>query len=170
MTWIQAIFDFLRQFWPFEIVYSYEQGVRFWLGNDTKELNPGLYMFVPFFGSIEKMHVRPDVLYLTNQELTTLDGVGITTSVTMLYEIHDARAAYVNVQSVEDNIMDACRAAISQEVRRRPYVALLVGQEAAENAIADRVAAVTADWGVQIHRINFASFIKTKNISLVNRH
>lgn len=169
MSWIQAIFDFLRQFWPFEIVHSYEAGVRFWLGNDTKELDPGLYMFVPFFGSIAKMHIRPDVLWLANQDLTTQDGIGITVSSTLLYEINDARAAFVNVQNVEDNIMDACRAAISQEVRVRAYDALLAEPEAAEDAIADRVATATADWGVQIHRINFASFIKTRAISLIRK-
>lgn len=167
MGWLQPILDFLRQFWPFALVYSYEQGIRFWCGQDVAELDPGLYMFVPFFGSIETMHVRPDVLYLANQDLTTKDGVGLTVSATIIYEIHDARAAYVNVQNVVDNIMDACRAAISQEVREHPYDELLADQESAENAIADRVAEATADWGVQIHRINFASFIKTKNFSLV---
>lgn len=167
MGWLQPIFDFLRQFWPFEIVYSYEQGVRFWCGNDTKELEPGLYMFVPFFGAIEKMNVRPDVLRLANQDITTKDGVGITVSANMLYEIHDARAAYVNVQNVTDNIMDACRTAISQEVRRHTYAELVADQEVVENAVADRVADAAADWGVQIHRVNFADFIKTRALSLV---
>src|SRR5690348_1688464 len=103
MGWLQPILDFLRQFWPFQIVHSYELGIRFWCGNDTKELDPGLYMFVPFFGSIETMHVRPDVIWLANQDLTTQDGVGITLSATLLYEIDDARAAFVNVQNVTDN-------------------------------------------------------------------
>ena len=169
MTWVQAIFDFLRQFWPFEIVYSYQQGIRFWCGNDVAEIDPGLYMFVPFFGRIEVLDTKPDVMRLANQDLTTLDGVGVTVSANVPYEINSARAAFVNVQKVTDNIADECRTAVAQAVRSHTYAELLAQQGEIENDVADRVAKVAGEWGVQVHRVNFADFIRTKSISLVRQ-
>ena len=167
MGWLQPIIDFLRQFWPFEIVYSYQRGVRFWCGRDTAELDAGLYMFLPFFARIEVLDTQMDVMRLANQDLTTKDGVGIATAVNVLYEIHDARAAFVNVQKVVDNIADECRTGVAKAVRQYDFAELLSKQSDIENDIADQVAHVAGEWGVQIHRVNFADFIKTKAISLM---
>lgn len=169
MGWFQPIFDFLRQFWPFQIVHSYQSGVRFWLGNDTKELDPGLYAYIPFFGSIEVVDVKPDVMRLASQELTTRDGVGVTLAVNVPYEVNDARAAFCNVQKFQDNIADECRTAVSAEIRSHTFAELLETQAEVEERIADRVADVVSDYGVQIHRVNFADFIRTKSISLSGR-
>lgn len=166
MGWFQQVMDFLRQFWPFEIVYSYQRGVRFWCGADKAELDAGLYMFVPFFGRIEVLDTQPDVLRLANQDLTTKDGVPVSVSVNVLYEIHDARAAFVKVQKVTDNIADECRSSVAQAVRATTFADLLATQSDVENSIADGVAEVAGEWGVQIHRINFADFIRTRALSL----
>ena len=166
MGWLQPIIDFLRQFWPFEIVYSYQRGVRFWCGTDKAELDSGLYMFLPFFGRIEVIDSQPDVMRLTNQDLTTRDGASVSVAVNVLYEIHDARAAFVKVQKVTDNIADECRAAVADAVRRYEFGELLAKQAQIENTIADSVAEVAGEWGVQVHRVNFADFIKTRAFSL----
>lgn len=166
MGWLQPIIDFLRQFWPFEIVYSYQRGVRFWCGTDTAELDAGLYMFMPFFGRIEVIDSQPDVMRLANQDLTTKDGVPVSVSLNVLYEINDARAAFVKVQKVTDNIADECRAGVAQAVRAYTFDELLAKQEEIENTIADSVAEVAGEWGVQVHRVNFADFIRTKALSL----
>lgn len=166
MGWLQPIIDFLRQFWPFEIVYSYQRGVRFWCGVDKAELDSGLYMFCPFFGKIEVIDSQPDVMRLANQDLTTKDGVPVSVSLNVLYEIHDARAAFVKVQKVTDNIADECRAGVAAAVRDCTFPELLARQGEIENEIADNVAKVAGEWGVQIHRVNFADFIRTRALSL----
>lgn len=169
MGWFQPIFDFIRQFWPFEIVYSYQQGIRFWCGNDVVELDPGIYMFLPFFGRIEAVDVKPDVMRLSGQELTTRDGVGVTLAVNVPYEVNSARDAFCNVQKFQDNIADECRTAVAQEIRSHTFAELLDTQGDVEERIADRVAEVAGEWGVQIQRVNFADFIRTKSISLSGR-
>jgi regulator of protease activity HflC (stomatin/prohibitin superfamily) len=169
MSFIQEILGFLRQLWPVEIVYSYQSGIRFWCGVDVDELDPGWYLFWPFFGRIEVMDTKPDVMRLANQDLTTKDAFGVTISMNVLYEINDARAAFCNVQKVTDNIADECRTAAANEVRRHNFADLLERQEAVETRIAYRVAKVAGEWGVQIHRVNFADFIRTKSISLASR-
>lgn len=165
MSWVQVVLDFLRQFWPFEIVYSYQKGVRFWCGHDTAELDPGLYMFVPFFGHIETVNVKPDILRLSNQNLTTRDGLGVSCDLTVAYEIFDARAAHVAVQQVVDNLADEARAALAIGVRTHTYDEILTDQHATEAHMLEAVNATAEEWGVIVSRVSLVDFIRTKNLS-----
>lgn len=166
MSWVQVVLDFLRQFWPFEIVYSYQQGVRFWCGHDRKKLAPGLYMFVPFFGKIEVMDVKTDVIRLQNQNLTTLDGQPVSVSANVTYHIDDARKAFTNVQQIIDNLADECRTGLARGVRDYEYDELLTAQGEMEEDVAQAIQEAAEEWGVTIHRVTLVDFVKTKNISL----
>jgi regulator of protease activity HflC (stomatin/prohibitin superfamily) len=166
MNIIKDILDFLRQFWPFEIVYAYQRGVRFWCGKDTAELQPGLYMFVPFFGHIETVNVKTDTLQIQNQNLTTRDGTGISVSANMTYQVVDARAAYVNVQAFVNNIADECRTALATRIRDHDYADLLAEQDDLEAECLETINAAAGEWGVEVIHVGLADFIRTKNLSL----
>lgn len=165
MNFISTILDFLRQFWPFEVIYSYQKGVRFWCGHDTAELEPGLYLFLPFFGHIEAVNVKPDILRLSNQNLTTADNLGVSCDVTLAYEIFDARASHVNVQQVIDNLADEARAALAAVVRVKSYADLLGMQADAETAMCKAINETASDWGITVTRVALVDFIRTKNLS-----
>lgn len=168
MTWLQVLFDFLRQFWPFEIVYSYQRAVRFWNGVDQKELGPGLYMFVPFFGQIHVVDVAPDVLKLFDQNLTTKDDVGVMVAANVCYQIKDARKAVVNVQQLENNLGDAFRRHLAKRTREKTWAELVVGQDALEKSCRGTLTTFVKDWGVEVSDVGFVCFIRTKNFSLTN--
>lgn len=168
MSWIQFLFDFLRQFFPFEIVYDYQSGVRFWCGHAKKELSPGLYMFVPFFGSIYIEQVKPDIIRLYKQNVTTKDGVGLMVSANVRYEIVDLLKCVINVQDHKDNLSDEARTAIARVVREKTYQELLEQQKPIETEIRSTMAAVVNDWGIKVHRVSVADFIKSRSIALAN--
>jgi regulator of protease activity HflC (stomatin/prohibitin superfamily) len=166
VSWVQAIFDFIRQFFPFEIVWSYQRGIRFWLGVDRKELPPGLYMFLPFFGHIETVNVMPDVMKLWKFTPTTKDGVALTVSANIRYEITDARAAFCAVQDYKDNLGDECRTHLAARIRDCTYQELLEDQKKIERLSKDTMTTAVKDYGVRILRVGIVDFVKTKNLSL----
>lgn len=168
MSWVQVVLDFLRQFWPFEIVYDYQSGVRFWCGHAKKELTPGLYMFVPFFGSIYIEQVKPDIIRLYKQDVTTKDGIGLKISANVRYEIKDLLKCVVNVQDHKDNLSDEARTALSKVVREKTYNELLSEQKQIESDIRGTIADVVNEWGIKVWRVSIVDLIKTRSISLSN--
>jgi regulator of protease activity HflC (stomatin/prohibitin superfamily) len=169
LNWFQALVDFLTRFWPFEIVHSYERGVRFWLGTPSKEpSSPGLKVFVPWFGSVATVEVMPDILKLFNQNVTTKDGKSLMISANIRYEITDAVAAHCNVQDYKDNLADEARTHIATQVRELNYEELLHDQTAFEKSCKKAISPVVKEWGVKIIRVGLADFIVTKNFSLAN--
>lgn len=168
MNFIKDILDFLRQFWPFEIVHSYERGVRFWLGEDVALLEPGLYMFVPFFGSIHTVAVVQDYIRLGNQNLTTKDGKTLLVSSNVRYEVTDARAAFVGVQEFPVSLADAARQHLSSAIREYDYADLLAKQSDLERDTKNAINKVSTKWGVKVTNVGLADFISTRSFSLAN--
>lgn len=168
MNIIATLLEWLRQFWPFVIVHSFERGVRFWLGNDVATLEPGLHMFLPFFGSIETVHVVQDYVRLGNQNLTTKDGKPLLVSCNIRYEVFDARSAFVDVQEFVASLGDLARQALAQGVRNYEYADLLMKQSDLEREIRDSINKVSRKWGVKVTNIGLADFILTRSFSLAN--
>lgn len=168
MTFVQAILDFLRQFWPFQIVYSYQRGVRFWLGRDVATLEPGLYMFLPFFGHIENVTVVRDYIRLGNQNLTTRDGKPLLVSCNVRYEVTDARAAFTLVQEFPVSLGDAARQYLSSTIRDYDYAELLAAQSNLERECKNAINKESTKWGVRVTNVGLADFISTRSFSLAN--
>lgn len=168
MSWVQVLLDFLRQFWPFEIVYEYQRGVRFWRGHALRELKIGLHMFCPFFGHIQIEDAKPDILRLYKQNVTTKDGVGLMISANVRWELISLLKAVLNVQDHKDNLADEARTALSRVVRSKTYAELLESQSSIETKIRNEMMKVVEDWGIQIHRVSIVDFIKTRSIALAN--
>lgn len=177
MNWFQAIIDFLGKFWPLEVIYSWQRGVRFWFGNPVKILDGrgklfgfiptgGLYAFLPFAGHIEVVNVAPDVLRLFDQNVTTKDGVGVMMAANVAYRIVDPLKATTEVQYLHNNLGDACRRHLAKRVRDRDWSELQEDQSKLEKSCRDTMTTHVKAWGVEIDDVGFVCFIRTKNISL----
>lgn len=168
-SWVEAILGFLRQFWPFVIVYHFERGVRYWRGRIVGgNLEPDWYWCIPFFMHIETVPVKPDIMKLWKIALTTQDGVGLIISANVKYEVVDAMAAWNNVQDYKDNLADECRTHLSKRIRDLKYDELLADQPKLERSCKDTMTTAVKDYGVVILRVGITDFVKTRNFSLVN--
>lgn len=173
MSWIQALLEWLRTFWPFVIVMHFERGIRYWRGVIVEgkyggQLEPGWYWCLPFFMYIETVHVKPDILKLWNLCVTTQDDKTIRLRANVRYEVFDAVAAWNNVQDYKDNLADECRTNIARVVRKREYGSLLLDQDAVERECKNEMNKVVKEWGIKVIRVGLTDFIRTKDISLAN--
>jgi regulator of protease activity HflC (stomatin/prohibitin superfamily) len=110
--------------------------------------------------------VKPDIVRLENQDLTTKDGVGVSVSANVLYEIFDARASFVAVQHTVASLCDECRSQLSHRIRDYNYEELLHDQSDLEEKCAISINAKAEEWGITIIRVSLADFIRTKHLSL----
>ncbi len=166
MSWIQFILEWLHQFWPIRIVYSYQQGVRFWLGEDTKELTTGCYWFLPFFGNIEIVPTVPDVLDLGIHSITTKDNWCITFSANVAYEITSARLMFTKVQDFETSLQRIAEGHIASKVRDWTYEELIDSQKDLERSLKDTLETRAKNWGVKIHVVWVTDLVKARQYRL----
>lgn len=169
MSWVQALLEWLRNFWPFVIVMQYERGVRYWRGRVVGgALGPDWYWCVPFFMEIHPVQVMPDILKLWNLNVTTKDNASIRLRANVRYEIFDAVAVWNNVQDYKDNLADECRTQLAKVVRSREFTELLADQDQIERECKTEMNKVVKDWGIKILRVGVTDFTKTRDISLAN--
>lgn len=170
MSWVQALLEWLRTFWPFVIVMQYERGVRYWRGQvvGTEALMPDWYWCVPFFMDIHTIPVMPDILKLWNLNLTTRDGASIRVRANIRYEVFDAIKAYNEVQDYKDNLADECRTSIARVIRAKEYIDVLAEQDKLERECKNEMNKVVKDWGIKVIRVGYTDFIRTIDLSLAN--
>lgn len=175
MSWIEAILDFLRKWWPLEKVMHYERGMLYMNGQLREretwwcyggQLTPRIYLVVPWFMEVHTVPVMPDILKLWNLNITTADDKSLRTRANVRYEIFDAVKAYNAVQDYKDNLADECRTNISKVMRKRNFLELLADQDKIEKEARSEINAVVKEWGIKILRVGITDFTRTKDISL----
>jgi regulator of protease activity HflC (stomatin/prohibitin superfamily) len=177
VNWFSAVIEFLERFWPLEKVMEFERGVPYLNGHLRERatwwcyggnLEPGLYVIVPWFMEIHQVAVKPDILKLWNLNVTTRDDKPIRLRANVRYEIFDAVKAWNEVQDFKDNLGDEARTHIASVVRERDYSELLGDQGKIERECKNEMNKVVKDWGIKVIRVGITDFIKTKDISLAS--
>jgi len=83
------------------VIYEYERGLRYHLGQFKDVLGPGQHWYFPYLTRIFKVDVRPVFATIGGQEVLTADGVTLKASLAASYEIADPNLAINRVQSYQ---------------------------------------------------------------------
>ena len=169
---MQAIFAFLREFWrslwPFGIVRSYQRGIRFRLGIDVAEIQPGWYFAWWVVEDVVVVNVVPDVLDLPVQSITAADGAEITVSANIAYEITDARAMFTKVQDFQDSLSRIAMNHLAQKIRAWTWKELQDHQAELERSLKGTLTTRLArlGWGVEIIDVGLTDLVRCRQYRL----
>jgi regulator of protease activity HflC (stomatin/prohibitin superfamily) len=162
MTWIEVLFRYLRELWPFYIVRSFEQGVRFRFGRDIARLGPGIYFNWWFVESIEIVTVVADVINLPTQTITCKDGKPVTFSANVEYEVEDARKMYCSVTNFGDSLRNAAMGHLAKRVRDWTTADLADSQAELERSLRGTLTTYVRDWGVKIKEVRLTDMVAAR--------
>ena len=164
MTWnlVDLISNNILALLPLRIIHSFERGVKFRLGRDIAELQPGLHFFWPYFEDIEVINVVPEVINLPTQSLTTLDGHHISFSANIEFEVHDARAMFCGVQDFQNSLMNMAMNHLAYRVRDWTWQELREGQRELERSIKDTLTTRVKKWGVTVLSVGITDLVETQ--------
>lgn len=100
MDFINDIIENVKKVWPFRIIHSYEQGVRWTNGKPGPLLKTGVRTFLPGYQSIDSL---PSTLSPAQFEIDfrTLDRKECTARVGMEYCVTNVTQLYMTVQEGE---------------------------------------------------------------------
>tara|TARA_Y100000034_G_scaffold29558_1_gene35668 strand:- start:1595 stop:2296 length:702 start_codon:yes stop_codon:yes gene_type:complete len=103
---------------PVRTIHSYEQGVKFSWGSDTKLIkDPWVYLYCPFFQSIRIEDIRKDSLDLANSSVETKDDEDCSLSGIIKYRIVDARECLMNFKNLRSYLEMSGRGYLTEEAR-----------------------------------------------------
>ncbi len=137
-------------------IHSYEQGVRWWCGRDTRLIrDAGVYLHLAWFGNITTDGCRPKEVETQPQCVTTSDNNSRTFSVGCQFEISDLRLNQTCVDDFEASLLNLIER-IAAKVMRNEDIAN------PDAAILTRVRSQTKKWGVQINYLGLINDTMSK--------
>lgn len=102
MQWFTtAIQSMTRLFKWWVVVACWEQGIRVRLGKNTKRLDPGVHLRIPFLDRIYVQSTRFRVISCPTQSISKRDKSVITFGLAVRYQIQDIVKLYQTAASVE---------------------------------------------------------------------
>jgi len=117
VTFLDTLLQFLRQFWPFEIVHAWERGVYLVFGRVWKaSLKPGLYPFMPFFTQLMQVSMVPEPFSTPLLNIVLADGVPLSYSVTAVVRVSDPMKALVAIDRYKDSIAELLASKTSEKL------------------------------------------------------
>lgn len=166
MTWLELLAQYVRQLWPFWIVKSFEQGVRFRFGRDVAQLGPGVYFAWWWFEEIETVIVVPRVINLPSQSITTSDRVAVTFSANIEFAIDNARDYYCKVTDFDHSLRNAAMGHLARKIRDWTVVELAEHQNELERSLERTLTTYVREWGVTIRDVRLTDLVPTAGYRL----
>jgi len=122
VSWLDALFDFLSKFWPFDVVDEWEQGVFLFFGRVVRRgvmkspLRPGLYVFLPWFSRIVMIDMQPDPVRTPMLQVTLSDGTPLSYSLTAIYRVVNAVDALTKINDYEKSVYELVASKASEKI------------------------------------------------------
>ena len=157
-TFLEMVFQNLMTLLPFVIVYSYERGVRWFLGCNPKELQPGFHWKIWFIHRVEIVIVIDDVLQLPTQSVITKDKKLVCFSVNIGYRINNAVKHWCGVTDFRTATLGLAMIHLAQRVRERTLDELMGDLKSLEKSLEGTLTTRFKDWGTEVFLVGFTDF------------
>lgn len=174
-TLIEWLGENIKELAPFAVIPVYARGVRMFFGRIydhgeghpwTGELGPGLWLKIPWIWPIETVNVVPQVVNLPTQTITTKDGVPLSFSANIEFEIFDATASWTKVQSIHSSVAFLCMSHMARRLRDRTMQDALDGGRDLERSLASSLSTRLSGWGVRVTDVGLSDMVKTRPLRL----
>jgi regulator of protease activity HflC (stomatin/prohibitin superfamily) len=84
------------------VIFEYECGVKYSKGHFKAILPEGMYWFVPYVTTIQKVDMRPRCESITGQEVLSADGVTLKVSLVAKYQVIDPHVAVNRIENYQE--------------------------------------------------------------------
>lgn len=116
MGWLEPIVNLLQYVWPLRRVDEWERGGRYWLGRWVRELAPGVYAVLPWFGEVMTVTGAEQVIETPRMDFTLKDGQRVTLVATVALRVVDAYRALNAADDLKTTMTEKFTAAIAAQL------------------------------------------------------
>lgn len=152
----EQIINFIKEFWPLYIVRQNELAIFLRCGKWKRNIGPGLYFRIPFIEEIESVVSKTQIVNLTNQSLTSEDGMSVAISGAIEYSISNPRKCLLDVQDFDESLVNLCLISIAKIVRNKCFRCDIDELETDVYDILDRRA---ESWGIDVTEFRITDYV-----------
>ncbi len=166
MSWIERLIDRILKLFPrIFLVNPNEGGIRVTLGTRVKLLDPGWYLYLGLFQTVEKIDVKQQVVDLRPQSVRTKDGQDMTISGAIKYKVVDVCKAILDVLDYDKNIQVLALGIIQEHVAQH-RLEDINGVDLA-NKVLNGLREAAQGWGLKLQLVRITDIGRTRNIRLL---
>lgn len=147
------IASLLRKAFVKTTIYEYERGLKYYKGTFQEVLPPGQYWSNSLTTSIEVIDIRPAVLTVASQEVTTQDNIPVKISLVANYEVVDPYAAMTKIHSYYESLYLTLQLSLRQLVGSLKLDELLEQRTAIGDQLLELSRSKVAELGLQLHSV-----------------
>lgn len=136
-----------------KVVAEWERMVVLRLGRFRGVMPPGLHLLVPIFDTPIFVEMRVQTVDIPRQQTITKDNVPVLMNGVIFFNVGDARAAALEVQSYRQAIARYAQATLRDTVGSLSLDELLSHQDRLETELARNVDAASKAWGLHVQAI-----------------
>lgn len=155
---VDALINNLMALMPFVIVKSYQRGVRWKLGKNPEELQPGFHWKLYLYHEIEKVTVVDDAIHLPSQTVLTKDGRTVHFKTSFGFRIVDAVKHYCSVKEFKEATIAIAMRHLAKRVRALEYNDLVNDLTKLENSLENTLTTQFKSWGTEVFAVGFSDF------------
>ena len=142
------------------VAAQWERAVVFRLGRYTGLRGPGLFWIVPF---IETLPATIDQRVVTTgfaaEQTLTADTVPVNVDAVLVWMVHDAEKAALEVQNFRNAVSWAAQTALRDIIGRTSLSELLRGREQIEDELQRIIDVRTNPWGVTVQSVDMRDIV-----------
>lgn len=159
-TFVELIFQNLMALFPFVIVLSYQRGVRWTLGREPVELEPGPHWKIWFYHKAEISDVTDEFIELPIQSVITKDKKLVCFSANIGYHIVDIVKHWQNVQDFVASTEGSAMTHLAKRVRESTLEELEAdgGLKKLEDSLQGTLTTRFKHWGTEVFSVGFTNF------------
>jgi regulator of protease activity HflC (stomatin/prohibitin superfamily) len=158
----QLILDNLYKLWPVRIIRAHEQGVLLGRKGDAKLLLPGWHLFCPGLHQLERKVVAYQMADCDLQSCTTKDGVEVTVSLNLGYEIRDLALMWVKYEHFDTSLINKARGHVLEVIMATDYEVLTAEPAAIARKILAAVREDVRGTGIKLVDARLDQFVKAR--------
>lgn len=155
---VESILNNIARLMPFVIVHSYERGVRWTLGRNPVELQPGFRMRAWLVHSVESIVVVDDVITTPIQSVITKDEKLVCFRASIGYRIVDVVRHATEVTDFETSTIATAQRHLAKRVRDITLADLTTDLKKLEDSLRGTLTTKFKDWGTEVFDIGFVDF------------
>lgn len=115
-NFLQTLFEFLSQLWPFRMVEQWEEGVYYMFGRArTKRLTRGVYPVIPWFFEVRTASTVPAPVSTPLLNITLSDGRTLGYSATAIVRVADVWKALNEVDDYGESTSELVASRLSEK-------------------------------------------------------
>lgn len=157
---LRLLLDAVAYIWPLRMVKQWQRGGYYWFGRYRREVGPGVWPVVPWFGEVHEVDVCEAIVGTSRQDITMKDGTLLSFAASATVRVVNVRLALNAVDQFRETAQEAVAAVLAERLAQVDPERLEPDRRGRLfTTLRDAVADELAPYGIEVTKLRFTSFI-----------